>query len=75
MKEKKDFLNACSFAKENAVGSSPTPRTNLPMNLQYVDLGLQVTRPMRQVQLFQALFFNTEKVVSLPYLFAPQQSI
>jgi hypothetical protein len=25
MKEKKDFLNACSFGKENAVGSSPTP--------------------------------------------------
>jgi hypothetical protein len=23
-----EFLNACSFGKENAVGSSPTPRTN-----------------------------------------------
>ena len=25
MKEKKDFLDACSLAKENAVGSNPTP--------------------------------------------------
>jgi hypothetical protein len=23
----KDFLNACSFGKENAVGSNPTSRT------------------------------------------------